>query len=284
MKKFVVLVLVLVVALVAGCKGGTGGKTIQITGSDTMVNVARGWAQEFMAENPNVEISVDGGGSSVGIQAIINGTTDITNASRQIKPEEIKAAKDKGVTPKEIIVGYDGIVVAVNPKNPVGKLTIDQLADVFTGKVTNWKQVGGNDAQIVVLSRESSSGTYEFFKEHVLNKGNSKGTDNFAAGVSLLNNSSQIVDQIAGNPNAIGYFGMGYATPNIKEVKVAKDKSSPFIKPTVDAVKTKKYSISRSLNVYTEGEPTGDVKKYVDFMLSEKGQSILEKAGFVSVK
>jgi len=285
MKKFFALGLVLIVIIFAvGCNSSqTSSKSIEVTGSDTMVNLARGWAQEFMAEEPDIEISVDGGGSSVGIQALINGTTDIANASREMKPEEIKTAREKGVNPKEIIVGYDGIVVAVSPKNPVNKLTIDEIAGIFSGKTTNWKQVGGDDAKIVVFSRESSSGTYEFFKEHVLNKGDSKGSINFAPSVSLLNNSSQIVDQIASNPKAIGYFGMGYATKDIKELEVAKNKSGPYLRPTIEKVKSKEYSISRSLQVYTKGEPKGEIKKFVDFMLDGKGQSVLEKAGFVSL-
>jgi phosphate transport system substrate-binding protein len=248
-----------------------------------MVNLAQGWAQEFMVQNPDIEVSVDGGGSSVGIQALVNGTTDVANASREMKPEEIKTAKDKGVNPIETIIGYDGIVVAVNPKSPIKKLTIDEIANIFSGKVTNWKEVGGSDAKIVAFSRESSSGTYDFFKEHVLNKGDSKGSVNFAPAVSLLNNSSQIVEQIASNENAIGYFGMGYATGDIKELSVAKDKGSPYLKPTVRKVKSKEYTISRSLQVYTNGEPKGEIKKLVDFMLDNKGQSVLEKAGFVSL-
>jgi len=274
----------LVVLLLTGCLGGSSSKLIQITGSDTMVNLARGWAQEFMSENPDIEISVDGGGSSVGIRAITNGTTDIASSSREISSEEIKAAEEKGVTPNKIIVGYDGIVVAVSPKNPLNKLTTDQIADIFSGKITNWKQVGGDDAKMVVFSRESSSGTYDFFKEHILNKGDNKGGVNFAPGVSLLNNSSQIVDQISSNPKAIGYFGMGYATKDIKEIKVAKDKNSPYLKPTIEKVKSKEYTISRSLQVYTKGEPKGEIKKFVDFMLGKKGQSVLEEAGFVSIK
>jgi len=137
---------------------------------------------------------------------------------------------------------------------------------------------------MVVFSRESSSGTYDFFKEHILNKGDNKGGVNFAPGVSLLNNSSQIVDQISSNPKAIGYFGKGYATKDIKELKIAKDKNSPYLKPTIEKVKSKEYTISRSLQVYTKGEPKGEIKKFVDFMLGKKGQSVLEEAGFVSIK
>lgn len=275
---------VLLVALVlTGCLRGGASKSIQITGSDTMVNLAQGWAEEFMTEEPDIEVSVDGGGSNVGIQALINGTTDIANSSREMKPDEIKAAKEKGVKPKEFIVGYDGIVVAVNPKNPVSKLTIHQVANIFSGKITNWKQVGGGDSKIVMFSRESSSGTYEFFKDHVLNKGVSKGGINFAPSVSLLNNSSQIVDQIASNRHAIGYFGMGYATKDIKELEVAKDTKSPYLKPTFANVKSKAYTISRSLQIYTNGEPKGEIKKFVDFILGSKGQAVLEKAGFVSL-
>lgn len=287
MKKLIIgftIGLLVLTLILAGCqKGGVNTKSIQVTGSDTMVNLAQGWAQEFMAESPDIEVSVDGGGSSVGIQALINGTTDVANASREMKPDEIKTAEEKGVKPKETIVGYDGIVVAVSPKNPVKKLTIDQIADIFSGNITNWKEVGGNNDKIVAFSRESSSGTYDFFKEHVLNKGDSKGSVNFAPAVSLLNNSSQIVEQISSNKNAIGYFGMGYATEDIKELSVAKDASGPYLKPTIEKVKLKEYTISRSLQVYTNGEPKGEIKTFIDFMLDKKGQSVLEKAGFVSL-
>lgn len=285
MKKLVLTIsaVLLAVIIVTGCGQGGASKTIKITGSDTMVNLAKGLAQGFMDEEPGIEVSVDGGGSNVGIQAMINGTTDIANSSREMKPEEIQEAKKKGVNPKEVIIGYDGIVVAVSKKNPISKLTIDEIADIFSGKITNWKQVGGDDAKIVVFSRESSSGTYDFFKEHVLNKGDSKGTVNFAPGASLLNNSAQIADQTSSNKNAIGYFGMGYSTNDLKELEVAKDKGGPYLKPTVAKVKSKEYSIARSLQIYTNGKPNSHIKKFIDFILSKMGQHIVEQAGFVSL-
>lgn len=284
MKKITIATLVLISLLIlAGCQKGASGKSVEVQGSDTMVNVTQSWAQDFMADNPDIDVVVNGGGSSVGIQGLINGTTNVANSSRNMKDEEKAEAKKKGVNPVETIVGYDGIVVATNKNNKVSKLTIKQVADIFTGKITNWKDVGGKDLPIVLLSRESSSGTYEFFKEHVLNNGDNKGTANFAANTSLLNNSSQIVEQIEGNEKAIGYFGMGYATSSINEIAIAAENGAEYIKPTVENVKSKKYSISRSLQIYSNGEPKGEIKKYVDFILGLKGQSILEKAGFVAL-
>lgn len=284
MKKLLISAFLLVALVSTGCRTGGTSKSIQVTGSDTMVILSRAWAQDFMNKNPDIQLRVDGGGSSVGIQALMNGTADVANSSRGIKDEEIQQAKDNGFTPKETIIGYDGIVVAVNPKNPISQLTIDQLSDIFAGKITDWKQIGGKEGQIVLLSRETSSGTYEFLKEHVLNKGDSKGGVDFAASTSLLNNSSQIVDQIANNINALGYFGMGYTSKSIKEIKVAKDKKDPYQAPTVSNIKTKKYTISRPLQVYTKGEPTGNIKKYIAYLLGTDGQKLVRKAGFVPLQ
>lgn len=272
-----------IIFIIAGCSKGID-TTVDIRGSDTMVNVTMAWAQKLMELDPLVDIVVNGGGSSVGIQSLITGTADVANASREIKPDEIKEAKSNKVNPFETIVGFDGIVVAVNKYNPVSKLTIKQLSDIFTGKIKNWKEVGGRNRPIVLLSRESSSGTYEFFKEHVINEGKKNGGKNFAASASLLNNSSQIVEQIESNQNDIGYFGLGYATDKLKMIAVAKETKGPYIKPTVDTVKNKSYTISRPLIIYTNDRPKGNVKKYIDFVLGPKGQRLLEKAGFIAVR
>jgi phosphate transport system substrate-binding protein len=258
--------------------------SIQVKGSDTMVNLAQAWAEKYMQENPGDFVAVTGGGSGTGISSLISGTCDIANASRTIKEKEIALAKQRGINPFEIKVGLDGLAVVVNPKNPVTKLTIDQLAQIFTGKVTNWKEVGGEDAKIVILSREVNSGTHVYFKEHVLRKGNLEGKEEFASGVLLLSSSQAIADEVAQNPAAIGYYGMGYISNKQKPIMVAKDEKSEYEVPSIENVINGKYPISRPLFIYTNGQPQGLVKKFIDFVLSKEGQDIVLATDFVPVK
>jgi phosphate transport system substrate-binding protein len=205
-------------------------------------------------------------------------------SSRNIKQKEIDIAKQKGIDPYEIKVGLDGLAVVVNPQNPVSKLTQAQLADIFTGKITNWKDVGGKDLKIVILSREVNSGTHVYFKEHVLRKGNAEGKEEFAPTALLLASSQAIADEVAGNPSAIGYYGMGYISPKQKAVAVAKDEKSEYIEPTVDNVIKGIYPISRPLFLYSNGKPTGLAEKFIDFDLSKEGQEIVLKTDFVPIK
>jgi phosphate transport system substrate-binding protein len=258
--------------------------SIQVKGSDTMVNLAQAWAEKYMQENPGDFVAVTGGGSGTGISSLISGTCDIANASRTIKEKEIALAKQRGINPFEIKVGLDGLAVVVNPKNPITKLTIDQLAQIFTGKVTNWKEVGGEDAKIVILSREVNSGTHVYFKEHVLRKGNLEGKEEFASGVLLLSSSQAIADEVAQNPAAIGYYGMGYISNKQKPIMVAKDEKSEYEVPSIENVINGKYPISRPLFIYTNGQPQGLVKKFIDFVLSKEGQDIVLATDFVPVK
>jgi phosphate transport system substrate-binding protein len=257
--------------------------TLQVKGSDTMVNLAQAWAESYMETNPQDFISVTGGGSGTGLSALISGTCDIAISSREIKKKEIEIAEKKGIKPFEIKAALDGLAIVVNPKNPVSKLTMSQLSDIFTGKITNWKQVGGSDGQIVILSREVNSGTHVYLKEHVLRKGNPQGTEEFAPSALMLSSSQAIADEVAGNANAIGYYGMGYISKNQKPVNIAKDANSPYEAPTIDNVVSGKYPISRPLLLYTKGEPKGLAKKFVDFILSKKGQEIVVQTDFVPV-
>ena len=261
-----------------------GKNAIQVKGSDTMVNLGQAWAEKYMEENPAEFIAVTGGGSGTGFSSLISGTCDIAMASRNIKDKEIALARQKGIDPFEIKVAMDGLAVVVNPKNPVSKLTVDQLARIFTGKVTNWKEVGGQDAKIVILSREVNSGTHVYFKEHVLRKGDPNSKEEFAPGALLLSSSQAIADEVAGNTAAIGYYGMGYISVKQKAIQVAKDEKAEYISPTVDNVINGKYPISRPLFLYTNGEPKTAVKKFVDFVLSKEGQDIVLKTDFVPVK
>lgn len=258
--------------------------SIQIKGSDTMVNLGQAWAEVFSKNNPKVNVAVTGGGSGTGIAALIAGTADIAECSRTMKEKEIDKAKANGITPIEFTVALDGLAVVVHPDNPLSKLTIDELSDIFTGRITNWKQLGGKDLPIVILSREVNSGTHVYFKERVLRKGNEKGPEEFSPAALLMPSSQAIADEVSQNPNAIGYYGMGYISPAQKVIAVAKDKNSPYIEPTVENVKSDKYPISRPLLMYTKGKPEGAVKGFIDFALSPEGQEIVVKTDFVPVK
>ncbi len=263
---------------------GKDKNSIQIKGSDTMVNLGQAWAEKYMEENPGDFVAVTGGGSGTGLSSLISGTCDLAMSSRNIKDKEIALAQQKGVNPFEIKVALDGLAVVVNPANSVSKLTLDQLAGIFTGKIVNWKEVGGKDERIVILSREVNSGTHVYFKEHVLRKGNASGKEEFAPGSLLLSSSQAIADEVAGNSSAIGYYGMGYISSKQKHIDVAKDDKSEYINPNIENVISGKYPISRPLFLYTNKEPQGLVKKFVDYILSKEGQDIVVKTDFVPVK
>ena len=257
--------------------------SIQIKGSDTMVNLGQAWAEKYMEKNPAEFPAVTGGGSGTGLSSLISGTCDIAMSSRNIKEKEIGLAKKKGINPNEIKVALDGLAVVVNPGNPIGKLTLAQLADIFTGRVTNWKEVGGKDERIVLLSREVNSGTHVYFKEHVLRKNDPNSKEEFASGALMLSSSQAIADEVAGNPEAIGYYGMGYISKKQKPLSLAKDEKSEYEMPTIENVINGKYPISRPLFLYINGTPEGLVKKFVDFTLSKEGQEIVLATDFVPI-
>jgi phosphate transport system substrate-binding protein len=258
--------------------------SIQIKGSDTMVNLGQTWAEKYMEQNPGDFVAVTGGGSGTGLASLISGTCDIAMSSRIIKQKEIVLANKQGINPNEIVVALDGLAVVVNPANSIDRLTIDQLAGIFSGTITNWKDVGGADETIVILSREVNSGTHVYFKEHVLRKGDPRGTAEFAPGALMLSSSQAIADEVAGNRAAIGYYGMGYISKNQKPVSIARDENSPYIEPTIENVIAGTYPISRPLLLYTNGEPQGLIKKFVDFALSKEGQDIVLATDFVPVR
>lgn len=262
----------------------SNSNSIQVKGSDTMVNLGQAWAEKFMQDNSGSFVAVTGGGSGTGIAALINSTCDVAETSRSLKKEEIKLAQDRGVNPIEHIVASDGIAVVVNPSNPVSNLAMDELRGIFMGIITNWKEVGGQDKRIVILSREVNSGTHVFFKEHVLRRGKEKGPEEFAPDALLMSSSQAIADEVAGNSNAIGYYGMGYISSKQKTIAVAKDEKSGYVSPTVENVISGKYPISRPLFLYTNGEAKGLVKKFIDFCFSKEGQGIVAKIDFVPIK
>ena len=257
---------------------------IENKGSDTIVNLALAWAERYQGENPNVRISVTGGGSGTGIAALINGTVDLANASRKIKEEELAEAQSKGVNPMEHIIARDAIAVIVNPENPVRELTLQQIADIYSGKITNWSEVGGDDRPIVKLSRETNSGTHVYFLETVLRMGDKENKTLFSTDTLLLPSSEGIIAEVRQNPNAIGYDGLGYVPHDLVMIAIAKSEGEPYILPSIETVNEKTYPIARDLYVYTDGEPTGAVKEYLDWILNTEAQEIVAELGFVPVK
>lgn len=257
--------------------------SIQSKGSDTIVNLALAWAEAYQPNHPEVNLSVTGGGTGTGITALISGTTDIANASRQIKAVEIEEGRAKGVDPTETVIALDAIAIIINPNNPVTQLSLQQISDIYAGKIDNWLDVGGEDRPIVRLSRETNSGTHVYFLEKVLRLGDSKSTLLFDPRTLLLPSSEGITTEVRDNPNAIGYDGLGYVTPDVKVVAVSADGVSPAVFPSADTVNAGTYPISRELYVYTNGAPQGEVKKYLDWMLSPEGQAIVLSMGFVPV-
>lgn len=264
-----------------GAKAGSETTTIQVKGSDTMVNVAQAWAEEYSTVDKNVEVEVSGGGSGVGIAALVKGTIDIANASRDIKDDEAALAKrNTGKEPKEFIVGYDALAVYVHKDNPLNEISIDQLGQIYAedGNASRWSDLGitipgTSSDEIVRISRQSSSGTYEFFREHVLvNK-------DFKLGSRDMNGSKEVVELVGTTKTAIGYSGMGYATENVKMLNIKTDHGT--FAPTVENAQTKAYPLARSLLLYTLGEPEGAVKKYIDWIMSAEGQEIEKDNGYV---
>jgi len=257
---------------------------IENKGSDTIVNLALAWAETYQAEHSDVRISVTGGGSGTGIAALVNGTVDIANASRKIKDEETTEAQANGVTPVEHIIARDAIAVIVNPNNPVSELTLQQISDIYSGKYVNWTDVGGEDRPIVKLSRETNSGTHVYFLETVLRLGDKENKTLFSMDTLLLPSSEGIISEVRQNPNAIGYDGLGYVPDDLKMIAIAKEAGGEYVLPSIETVNNKSYAIARDLYMYTNGEPTGIVKEYLDWILSEEAQQIVAELGFVPAK
>jgi len=258
--------------------GAQETQSITIKGSDTMVHLVSAWAETFMTAHPDIEISVTGGGSGTGFAALLNKTTDICAASRQIKNQELKLASEKNIKPKEIVVARDGIAVVVNPANPLNSLSIEQIGKIYTGAYANWKQLGGPEAEIVVLSRESSSGTYVFFQEHVLKM------NDYTPKALLMPATSSIIQAVEADKWAIGYVGLGYAVEAGNKVKaLSVSDGGKTVAPSEATVKSGEYSISRPLYLYTNGEPTGATKQIIDFCLGAEGQKIVRETGYITV-
>jgi phosphate transport system substrate-binding protein len=268
-------ILVVLAALAAPALATAG--TVTVKGSDTMVILAQRWAEDYMKKNPGKKVQVTGGGSGTGIAALVNGTTEIATASRAIKDAETSKIRDRfNVLPAETVVARDGVALYVNASNPVAQLTLEQVKAIYLGDVTSWKEVGGPDAPIVLYSRENSSGTYVFFKEHVLGNGD------FAAQAQTLPGTAAVVNAVAKEQHGVGYGGAAYAK-GVKEVKIVGADGQAYL-PTAENVKAGKYALSRPLFMYTRGKPGGEAKQFIDFCLSPEGQGIVTQVGYFPVK
>ena len=291
--------LLVVAAMVFGISGCGGNETadsdtasgslksFNIIGSNTVEPLSVLWAEDYMKAHTDVSIAVSGPGSGVGIAALIDGTTDIAQASRPMKSSEYDLAKEKGQNPVETVVAMDALSVIVHPSNPVNELTIAQLSGIFSGKIVNWNEVGGNDAPILALSRDTNSGTHVFFKEQVVQM---RGTDQedktieYGPKVLMLPSTKEGVYEVAGNGNAIFYPGLGYLTDEVKALAIKKTAGDPAVLPGVEAAQDGTYPISRGLYYYTDGEPAGEIKAFIDFCLSEEGQQKVTESGYVPLK
>ena len=288
---YLVILLVVVGLIFVGCKKKTDElqKTvITVKGSDTMVNLSQKWAEEYMKLHPEVSIQVTGGGSGTGVASLLNKTTEIANSSRELKPAELETAKTKGVTPFTYQVALDGIAVIVHPKSKIDSLTVKQVSDIFAGKIKNWKQLGGADMPITLYGRENSSGTYEFFKDHVLGKVDGKQVD-YSPSTQVLQGTAALGEAVARDVKGIGYGGVGYFAErnDVKILHIKKDENSPAISPSennkvnYDAIWSGDYSISRYLYCFTNGEATGKLKEFMDFIVSQEGQNVVRTMEYI---
>ena len=283
----------ILLALAAGCgkrsenNPAAKGKNIRVEGSDTMVNLAQAWAEKYHKAHPDVSVQVLGGGTGVGIASLIDGNCDMANTSRSMKETEIKRAKaNRGADPKEIIVGFDALAIYVHKDNPLDSITIEQLAEIYGegGKTTKWGDLGVKDPKwagqpITRVSRQSSSGTYTYFREVILGPGR-----DYKLGSIDQSGSKDVVALVSKTPSAIGYSGMGYHTDAVKTLKVTKKTGEPAVEPTVETARDKSYPITRPLQIYVIGEPAGTLQEYLAWILSPKGQKVVLDLGYVPIK
>jgi phosphate transport system substrate-binding protein len=292
--KYLVKALILLIAsavLFIGCKKKEGieKSIVSVKGSDTMVNLSQKWAETFMKKNANASIQVTGGGSGTGIAALLNGTMDVANASRELKSKEYEKAKELGISPKEFKVALDGIAVIVHIENPIEVLTVEQLSNIFIGKITNWNQLGGNDSPITLYGRENSSGTYEFFKGEVLGKDERGKTRDFATSTQVLQGTAALGEAVARDTKGVGYGGVGYfaARTDVKILKVKENADALAIAPAengkvnYEAIWSGDYSISRYLYCYTNGTPSKKIQDFMDFILSKEGQDLVRQMEYI---
>jgi phosphate transport system substrate-binding protein len=249
---------------------------VVIKGSDSVLPLGQKVAEQFMKSNKNVNISVVGGGSGVGIAALIDGTTQIAMTSRPIKMDEKLKLKAAGRQYKEVKIAYDALSIIVNPGNKVTQLTREQIEGIFTGKIKNWKEVGGDDMKIVAYARETSSGTYEFFKEHLLNR------KNYASTCLNMPASGSVVQSVSQTKGAIGYVGLAYVDKSVKAIGVSTDKGKTYVKPSIATAKNKTYPIVRPLYFYYPTKSEATVKSFIDYVIGKTGQGLVSQIGYIT--
>jgi phosphate transport system substrate-binding protein len=281
MNKAGAIVLAVALIFLSACGGGERRQVIQNKGSDTLVNVAQAWAETYQTVEPSVVVAVSGGGSGTGIAALINGTVDLANASREIKAEEIELAKKGGNDPVQHVVGFDALAVYLHADNPIDTLSIEQLAGIYgeNGTVTSWADLavevpGCSDQSIIVVSRQNNSGTFAYFRKTILGKGD------FRLGTRDMHGSKDVVDLVENTPCAIGYSGLAYATDHIKMVCISEGSGDSCVSPSVETASDKSYPIARELYMYTNGQPAGVVATYLDWIKSDAGQCIIMEKGY----
>jgi phosphate transport system substrate-binding protein len=278
------LVLLLTACVSSSASSRVQSKTsITNIGSDTMVNLALAWAESYSQSHPDIQISVSGGGSGTGISSLINGTVELANASRAMTTDEINNAKKNGINPKQFIVARDAIAVIEHPSNPVRQLTLPQLSGMFTGKINNWRELGGENRPIVRVSRETNSGTHVYFLETVIRLGSKTDKSIFSADTLLLPSSEGIMAEVSENPNAIGYDGLGYVTASVQTLALSQTAGGPFSLPSVATVQDHSYPVSRDLYIYSNGEPQGILKEYLSWIASPPAQQIVSSLGFIPI-
>jgi len=269
----------------SGGAGSSPKTTIQNIGSDTMVNLAQAWAEAFAKVDPSISVEVSGGGSGIGVAALINGTCDIANSSRKLEPEEVEKAKEKhGHEPKEFLVAFDALAIYVHPSNPLNEISLEELSEIYRegGNIEKWSQVGATLAggdEIIRVSRQNNSGTYHYFREMVVGK-----KSDFKLGSRDMNGSKDVVELVSRTPNAIGYSGLGYRTDKVKVLKVSKKKGGPYVEPSIPTTWDNSYPIARPMFMYTPGQPPAHVQKYIDWILTDVGQEIIKESGYVPLQ
>ena len=276
-----ILMILTTAALLSACGGGERRQVIQNKGSDTLVNVAQAWAEDYQVVNPTVVVAVSGGGSGTGIASLINGTVDIANSSRAIKDSEVEQARKNGQDPIQHIVGYDALAIFLHADNPIDEISIEQLQDIYVdgGSALSWTDLGievpgCKDQEIVVVSRQNNSGTYAYFREAVL------GAQDFRLGTRDMHGSKDVVDLVEKTPCAIGYSGLAYTTDHVKMPCVSQEPGSACVAPSVDTAVDGSYPIARPLFMYTNGEPTGYIGDYLNWIKSDEGQCIILAKGY----
>ena len=274
----------------SGCNDGSSQSTgkifedreLVIQGSDTLLEVSMYWVENFSKDNPSVNVSVTGGGSGTGIAALINKTVDLATASRSIKDSEIESAKNQGIDIKEFVVAWDGISVIINSNNPVTELSIEQISKIFTGEIANWNEVGGKDGEVLVISRDSSSGTFGYFEKRVVRLNGTVKENNYTQKALYLASNVSIREEVSINENAIGYIGLGYLNESVKALDIIGEDTTESVRPSIENIQNGSYPISRQLFIYVSGSDLTDLgETFLEYVMGEEGQAIAREIGFV---